>query len=260
MVHLMNKPKILLIVEGNDDKRLYQKLGKVLSFECEIFSVNANIHMLYKKIKSENFNINIVEFLKTLNGVSENDKNILIKEKKFAYIYLIFDYDPQHYNISKNKNIKRGIDELVEMVNYFNNETDPTIGKIYINYPMYESFFDIDINDFSSLKERYIYVNECSNYKNIINNRGIKTGIEKLNSKDLIELIFANINKASSIVGRGYILLDYKDYLNYLSQENILKYEIKSIISEYKILTLYTGVFLFIDYFGKDFYKKDRNF
>ena len=80
MVHLMNKPKILLIVEGNDDKRLYQKLGKVLSFECEIFSVNANIHMLYKKIKSENFNINIVEFLKTLNGVSENDKNILIKE------------------------------------------------------------------------------------------------------------------------------------------------------------------------------------
>ncbi len=30
------------------------------------------------------------------------------------------------------------------MVNYFVDETDPSIGKLYINYPMMESYRDCD--------------------------------------------------------------------------------------------------------------------
>ena len=139
----MDNPKILFIVEGSvREKQLYKKITKEMGISADIFAVCANIHMLYTELKKEEFHLNIDDFLLTLDGVSEEDKGVIRKQRPFTYIYLMFDLDLQHYNIADYKNIERGLQDVREMLLKFNNETDPTIGKMYINYPMVESYRD----------------------------------------------------------------------------------------------------------------------
>lgn len=55
-------------------------------------------------------------------------------DEAFSEIYLVFDYEPHYHKFSK--------DVISWCLRYFNNETKN--GKLYLNYPMIEAFYDID--------------------------------------------------------------------------------------------------------------------
>lgn len=100
-------------------------LGKRISVKCVY---DAEIYQLYKVLKEEDPDFDLVELLKERN--KENAE--LLRDytrDSFAYIYLFFDYDA-HSTLAND-------DKIVEMLDFFNNETEN--GLLYISYPMLEA-------------------------------------------------------------------------------------------------------------------------
>ena len=108
-----------------------------------------------------------------LPGVSESDKEMLRKQGSFAFTYLIFDLDLQHYDLAQKNNIVRGIGDVKEMLQHFCDETDPTIGKLYINYPMIESFRDCASFFDNNYKNTVVSLQDITKYKKIVSERGL---------------------------------------------------------------------------------------
>lgn len=144
----MNK-NILLIVEGDKTekeffKRIEELLNEKLKCHFNIYSFKTNIYTLYNKIKKDDYYLNIQDVLIEMNEEYRNE----LEEKSFSDVYLIFDLDAQHTRINETRSydeiIKDNTSIVSEMIKHFDNETDPTKGKLYINYPMMESFKDCD--------------------------------------------------------------------------------------------------------------------
>ena len=60
-------------------------------------------------------------------------KTLFDQSKRYSEIVLIFDFDPQDREFSTTA--------ILEMSRYFSDSTDT--GKLYINYPMVESFYHV---------------------------------------------------------------------------------------------------------------------
>ena len=128
----MSEKNILLIVEGERrEKEFFNQVSKTFGLEFTIYTYKTNIYSLYSRLKNYDFNADIIGVLKELNSKQPNE---VFLDKRFAYVYLIFDFDIQHNSqpgLFGYSNLKKNINQLKEMANYFNNETDPTIGKLY---------------------------------------------------------------------------------------------------------------------------------
>lgn len=158
----------------------------------------------------------------------------------FDEVYLIFDYDfhaPQY-----------SFEKILEMAEFFDNETEN--GKLYINYPMMESFKhfksipDEDFNNYKISKE------ECLKYKKIV---GDVSCIKHFND---ITLPILGIMIKQVLDKYGFIskkkLNNYETYLNEFSQSNLLHLQNKSLSKDGKIFVLNTSILWGLDYFGKD--------
>lgn len=247
----MDNPKILFIVEGSvREKQLYKKITSEMGVSANIFAVCANIHMLYTELKKEEFHLNIDDFLLTLEGVSEEDKAIIRKQRPFTYIYLMFDLDLQHYNIADLKNVERGLQDVHEMLLKFNNETDPTIGKMYINYPMVESYRDCKNFFDETYVNAIVELKKITKYRELVGERGLKINLSKYTLDDLKKLTKLNIYKANYIVNNKFDSISYDNYLIELTQEKILEAEKVKILNNRFINILHSGFFFMADYWG----------
>ena len=256
----MNKAKILFIVECKvREKNLLKKITQSMNIKAEIFSVCANIHMLYQKLKEYEFNADITQVLSTLNSVDPQDKEILTNNS-FAYTYLIFDTDLQHYDINDENLLSRWLNDIREMIAHFNDETDPTIGKMYVNYPMVESFRDCQSFYDSNYINQKITINELVKYKDIVDKRGIKINLSKYTYENFISLAKLNLHKANYIVNKTFNSLLYSNYLKDLSQTNIFNNQCNEIVSNKTISILNTCLFFIIDYLGNNNNFYDNNF
>ena len=128
---MLNSELQLFVFEGSRAESKYVEqlernfLGKRISVKC-VF--DAEIYQLYKSLKKEELDFDMVELLKER---SEENAELLkdYTRDSFAYIYLFFDYDA-HSTLADDDKIK-------EMLNYFDNETEN--GLLYISYPMVEA-------------------------------------------------------------------------------------------------------------------------
>ena len=252
----MSEPRILFIVEGKREKNLYKKLAEKMGLSVKIFSVCANIHMLYEAMKKEDFMLNVDDFLLTLNGVDEKDKKMIEKERPFTYIYLIFDLDLQHYDVSKRENVEYGLSQVIEMLEKFNDESDPTIGKMYINYPMIESYRDCESFFDNGYKEKEVCLGDVTKYKETVGERGIKLNLSKYTFENFIQLTRMNIYKANYIVNGTFEKIEYGKYVKDLDQKQILSAQNINILENSLIKVLHSGYFFMVDYRGdnNDFY------
>ena len=130
----------LFIVEGNFEKnvlfRLISKLYPELSIDFDnVWIYETNIYNLYETIKtyygSDDWDKDDVDLPFIL---SEKKGMAKCRKEDFTSIILIFDYERQDTYFS--------IEKIMKMQKYFNDSTD--VGKLYINYPMVESLWDID--------------------------------------------------------------------------------------------------------------------
>lgn len=237
--------KILFICEGEETERKFCNLIIDRYFidnkkPKEYVAFGANIYSLYDEM-SKDRDLDIIELIREKAKLK---KDMATYEKLtmggFDEVYLIFDYDfhaPQY-----------SFEKILEMAEFFDNETEN--GKLYINYPMMESFKhfksipDEDFNNYKISKE------ECLKYKKIV---GDVSGIKHFND---ITLPILGIMIKQVLDKYGFIskkkLNNYETYLNEFSQSNLLHLQNKSLSKDGKIFVLNTSILWGLDYFGKD--------
>ena len=145
---------ILIVTEGKKDYRLMARLQELyFPSLAHLYCYQTNIYNLYKWL----VNVNGDDFcgdnlLLTLRAYERDCHRstdpqvweILNKEyTEYSDILLIFDFDPQDPCYDPRK-----LDKLMKA---FNDSTGN--GKLYLNYPMVESFFHLNISNEIKNKE-----------------------------------------------------------------------------------------------------------
>lgn len=158
---------IAIVYEGErTEKELLQKMKEVFFdqiAETIIFPFPAcgNIYMIWKRLKDNDFEVDVIDIIREMN---EKTKELLqgYSAKDFSEVYLFFDFDPQNNNLSQSD---RGIDVLQKLLETFDNETEH--GKLYLSYPMIESFREIS-SEGECYKSLYVSLNEVRDYKRLV--------------------------------------------------------------------------------------------
>ena len=154
----------LLIIEGEScEKAFFDKFIKTIKADKNITIIPFcnDIYELYKHIEElgETTTKDVI-----LNYCDLDDKTRnLLKETKFVYTYLVFDLDLQDGNEDK---WKEKLEQVDKMLNLFNNETE--YGKLFVNYPMMESYRHFDITNPNTLNNKSVVVdNEILSAKHL---------------------------------------------------------------------------------------------
>jgi hypothetical protein len=148
---------VLVLTEGiSTEVALMTMLFELYGFseKYSIYPYETNIHVLGDALftrhgKSKGF----IDLQMLLRETAETESKKKILEQKFSDILLVFDLDPQDDHISRDKRNKRITDSQIrKMVDYFNESTKR--GKLYLNYPMVESFFHMESLSDRAFNER----------------------------------------------------------------------------------------------------------
>lgn len=239
--------KILFICEGAKTEKKFCNLIIDKYFiqnhkQKEYVAFGTNIYGLYDEMSSD-AGLDIVELIKEKAKAKGDIYNYnKLNAGGFSEVYLIFDFDFQAPQYSDDK--------IKSMLQFFNNETEN--GKLYINYPMIESFKhfkslpDYEFNTYKVCKS------ECLTYKEYINDISKIVHFTDIDENILKIIVKQNLDKFYFIVGCKN--RDYFTYLTELSQEELLGCQLSLLHSCNSIYVINTSLLWGIDYFGKDMY------
>lgn len=250
-----NAAKALIIVEGEKlEPRFFKQYTKVFGINLEVYVVGANIYDLYNKLKSYDFSCDIKDVLPECGNVIETNGAIL--KQKFAYTYLVFDFDAHHREIGLEK---LGIDEIVQqninklriMADYFTNETDPSVGKLYINYPMMESYRACDAFFEEAYSDNIVSIDDIARFKSIAGTKKLASvHIEKYTKDNFSDLTRMNVYKLHKVINNEWTALPYSEYIELSEGAEILTCQAHKVEEERAVDVLNTSLFIALDYFG----------
>lgn len=214
----MSKSKILVIVEGaKTDFKLMKNLLAAygISETHKIVSYNTNIYTLYNQLplnRDEYQNIDLLQLLKERE--KDESKRVLLDEH-YSDVLLVFDLDPQAPDFTPDK--------IIDMVSYFTESTD--MGKLYLNYPMVESFYHMTNIPDERYNEYFVTLENLKNkkYKQMVHDICRNSDYSKFaNSKDECSIVIKqNLEKAMLLTDSNENLPNSIDILN--KQLNLLQ-------------------------------------
>ena len=249
--------KILIIVEGEKtETSFFQKAFQIFDINAEFIFVSTNVYSLYSRMKSYDFDCDIRDVVKELIK-DDNEKTKL--DQNFTYTYLVFDSDLQNVPIDKRET-DMSIEELLpdnfskldEMAAYFTDETDPSIGRLYINYPMMESYRYCDSFSDEKYLTEMIAISKVKNFKNLAARKKLAgkqiirytkndfSGLIKLNAEKL--RVIHNISQSKP--------MEYSEYLDISNGTKILKCQHSCVSEKQMLYVLNTSLFMVLDYYG----------
>lgn len=196
-----NIPKTLLITEGErTEQDFFTRIRDLFNLNMEIINIKANIYKLYNKMKEEDFNCNIKDLLKECcpNNLTTQEKEDYFNKlnNTYAYTYFIFDFDVQHHDNGRKNDVEQNCKKISKMLIELNDETDDTRGKLFINYPMMESFKDIESFDDDDFSYSYINIADVKKYKYIVGLKRIANiNIKNYTLNNFIDIFKLNCKK-----------------------------------------------------------------
>ena len=246
--------KILVITEGGrTEPKFFEQLISVYGVNAKVFPIEGNIYKLYKKMQEYHFLCDVKDALAEL-PIQNTDKEIL--KETFTYTYLIFDCDAHHTDIPDKEKpletiIKENFRRLQEMASYFTNETDPSIGKLYINYPMMESYKDCDAFFDEAYKERTVDICDFVRYKSIITRKKIaNVRMDRYTRENFDDLTRMNVYKLNYIRRDLWDAVSYDTYMELSEASEIVLSEAQFCDATHQVQVLNTALFLLLDYYG----------
>lgn len=242
--------KILLITEGEKtEDNFYGKMLPLFGINADIYHFKTNYISLYKVlIDNDGLENDLIDVLRTRKNNTKEENEVL--QNDFTYIYLIFDLD-LHADANG---------EYIQMFEYlikrFDNETED--GKIYINYPMMESYRDQKVIGEVDYLSKKILVSESSVYKSLVNIRGNCVNIFSYKKEDFSKIIFQNFSKLISLLNFEFNK-SYSEYFRITSQNNIFHSVVIPMVNNGFIPVLNTCCFMPIDYLGINLFNEILN-
>ena len=225
--------------------------------------INKKIKTYINLIKTNNacqkqaFAFKIQKITKIIEQRTKQKKQLKDIDNNFDSTYLIFDLELQN-SIKKDSNgnyddadIDKNLEIIKFMLQKYNDETDPDIGKLLINYPMIESYRDCNNFFDNCYWNNEIEINKLTEYKNIVYQKHPKhIPIDKYKKENFDKLICMNLYKLNYLMNNNkWEKLTLKDFLE-IQPMNILE-KINQIIKKRKnISILNTSLFFLLYYFG----------
>lgn len=236
----MSKRKLLFITEGDVDEPAF--IDKVFekcypNVEYKYYSYTTTIHTLTSLLFTENNEID--EFLDIKKVLKENEKAEYKKEKlseEYSDIILVFDFDPHYDNPQFEK--------ISKMLKFFNDSTNN--GKLYINYPMMQSYKHIKSFYDDEFKDRTVEVSKCAKYKELVGEESIVKDLRKYNFPIIMKLIGFHLKKVNYILNNNYKIPSYEEFYK-LNLNEIYKIQCE-FIKHNKVSVLNTFLFNIIEY------------
>lgn len=248
--------KILIVSEGQKpDKKIIEhllNLYKNRDIEYEIVTYNTNIHIFYQNMKIEYEDD--IEDVQLIPILKEKNPEFNFNKDDFSEIYLFFDYDIHHREFERHDDCEILNKQLREMLKFFDDETGDR-GKLYINYPMVESFFHISFDNINIFKDTDIELSEINAYKSNSCFSRIKGQFVQNSSRfdlEKINLICEqHIKKENYIISGNYIIPDYSIYST-SNQLIIFENQVTKYVNIGKISVLSVFPRFIVDYFGEE--------
>lgn len=203
----LGKSKILLVVEGEKvEVELFEHFYSLYGLEnIEIVAYKTNIYAFYNRLKKDfsnkegNIDYEFIDLPLFLNEYFNLEGENLLNSYDFNDKILIFDFDPQDTSYSP--------DILKELMDNFSNSTE--IGKLYLNYPMVESFKHItSLEDSTSFENLTVHIDivknkigKVSEYKKLVDSQTCISNIVDIDTDIGNHLLDLNHSKLHVIVG-----------------------------------------------------------
>lgn len=241
-----------IIVEG--EVREPQVIESMLSvyfkeeqFKIISFPAEQNIYMLWKCLKKDEFETDIIEVVreysnhaaKILEGLSRDD---------FSEVYLFFDYDGHQENLLKEED---GNLVLGEMLETFDNETE--LGKLYISYPMAEALRDFVPGQCSPATSCCWDLQKTGEYKTLTGKKSQYTHIRNYLFEEWSEILRIFSMRVSCLFGNTKVF-SFEEYRNVVFPLSIYKYQ-QDYIQRETIFVLSAFPEFLLDYFKINFWK-----
>lgn len=248
---------VLLIVEGDTiEDEFFRCIASAFGISAKVIPYRTNIYKLYEALKQANFSANVCGILK--ESATEDDKKLF--DRKYAAIYLVYDADFQHCDKGENEltieqRIAKNMPRLSEMSKYFTDETDDTVGKLFINYPMMEAYKDCDAFFEVAYKDRRVSIYDLlhNGYKKSVSQRKVNgKAVKKLSYRDFCDIVKCAVYKYAFIMGNGWRALPYRDFITSLFSANLLGYESSTIDECGEVNVINLSVLFVLDYLGNN--------
>ena len=255
-------PKALVIVEGEDaEPRLLRQLASAckLDLEMEIVPVRFNIHQLYQLLAAADFQADIRKILAGLPTI-QPDQKALLSSTRFAYTYLMYDADLQHRypgeeSLPINEIVRGNLEKLEKMTAYFTDETDPSVGRLYVNWPMVESYRDCDDFFDPTFRDNFVALADLNSYKALVGRRKhASLNLSKYDEPAFRSLMRMNIHKIVSLTTNVWSMPSYLDYLTLSTSASIFHAQQQHIAATSTLGVLNTTILLSLDYYGEPYY------
>lgn len=237
----MNKRNLLFITEGEiDEPRFIKKFFKkcLPNVEYNIYPYTTTIHTLAKAIFNKIDRID--EDLDIKKVLKEQEKDLVkrhLLEKDYTDIILVFDFEP-HCDSPE-------FDKVGKMIQYFNDSSD--MGKLYINYPMMQSYKHLKNLPDTDFKNRKINTIDVSNYKKIVDKESKYKKLSDYNYPIFMRIVGHHLMKANYIIKNKYELMNKEEFLD-LDYYKIYNLEREHNESEQWVDVLNTFVFFVIEF------------
>lgn len=216
------------------------------NFKIITLPAGMNIYMLWKKLKEDDFDTDIIEVLREEHGELERQLSG-IRRDDIAEVYLFFDYDGHQNNLGK----AAADDVLEQMLESFDNETEN--GKLYISYPMVEALRDFEEGRCGNGSACFVPLSELGNYKYMSAKRSFYPSFKDYDIavwKTLVEVFAMRI---SCLMGHSR-MLTYEQYTAEISPLTIYKKQTHE-IAALRVFVVSAFPEFLVDYFGVRLWK-----
>lgn len=239
------------IVEGEArEPQIIDNISKIFfshaNYTVITLPAGENIYMLWKQLKADDFDTDIIEVLRESNDEIRKQLDGLSRDD-FSEVYLFFDYDAHQKNLEKSVNE----DIIHQMLESFDNETEN--GKLYISYPMVEALRDYEPGKCGNGAECFVEIESIGTYKNDSAARAYNPHFKEYDIdtwKNVIDVFAMRISCLYQIPDT----MAYELYSGEVTPGNIYAMELKE-ADMHRVFVLSAFPEFLLDYFGIKLWK-----
>lgn len=247
--------KVLFITEGAvDELRLMKSICKDLCLkagEIEFYSYLTDFHQFSRLVMSKGYKA-VDGDIDVLLALKSQEKDALrrdILSQRYTDIYIIFDFDPHA--------MKPEFEKMRVLVSYFVDSSD--MGRLFINYPMMQSYKHLRSLPDMGYKDRAVTLTEIRHYKEIVSHEGMPELIRthEYNHVQLYEIAYHNYCKREKILGRKYEMANVDSY-DVSDDARLLDMQISGLQRFGRCQVLNTSSLIYMEYKPKQFCEEIR--
>ena len=243
----MPNRNVLVIVEGERaEVRFFNSMFSIAfpDQQIEYYCYSTSIHQLVGDLYPNGVFDSDLDICLLLEEREVDETKKACLRKTYTDKYLVFDFEPQHHVLA--------FTQVSEMLNYFNDPSDN--GKLYINYPMLESFRHLAALPDVDFKNRTVALEDVRQYKQLVHNDCASTyqDLKSYNYFILINMALHHLMKANLLLTGKYSIPEVEDYLIW-NCSNLLLYQ-QQLHKLNKCSVLNTCIWAFIDYAPSRFF------